>query len=910
MRRAVIAGMALALAATAHPAGAQAYREYRAERGDAGTIRGPIADFWFKIRSEWGGYLQQDPGPPPEGGQLDQDTLQTPPPTRVWVSLVHGDRLGRKSEGPLSVLYTEFLDEWKRAESRNWPYAQIYGRPWGRISTIGRRQNIIMIGTPWELPPVGPLAASLGIAVEKSLIQIGERRYRGDNLILVFIAPNPANPEKYALVVTGTGDEALLQAGSLPYGETDYVLFRGQRLLESGDFRKTPAALTPAGETPASWGSPEGWSAHGSHGGFSIRQSPHYSFWYETGRLDRGQVESIVKEKEAAWQDLVSRVAGQGEPSPLTWYLYPSVDRKIDETAREEVAHVDLPAGEVHTVYSPTQNVLEPYLDLQVLLHRAYGPTRVPRLERALAMALAPRFQGQEISALAARALERARAEEVSLLRSISEQNLLAPSDGVPTSLDVLLSGFMLHLMETHGRDATIGFVASASPRDVSGSFKATFGEDLSRAVGSFTASLDARAAAAPARRRGGRAAAEAAGAWRVPEEAQSLIRLRRDDDAAAALQEILAREPNHAGALAALARLRFRNGEFDDAERRARRALDLCAGAGRTEDCAEVEAWSRLTLGRVEALRGRHVAAQVELEHEAVTGGPDPVPTLAAYWLETMGLSRNQLTVVNHLKLEARVALRRLAWNDAERDLRKALEIDPTDGEAHKLLSEVYHKQHEYWAWMTRYLNAAHPDYNVIGRVFLPTQNAPFVSRVENFHSLDSYNDLVLKGNVELLKAQTLYAAEIQNLHAEGDRFLLEQRDVPEALAIYRRALELNPDFFLSHFLVGRCYFLLDRLDDARTSFQEVLFLRPADPLLLAWTHTYVGYIALEEDDLKGARKSFRQALQLYADGKVGTLARDGLDRIETILLLQPDGPAGASSGSGASGRGGHGKP
>jgi tetratricopeptide (TPR) repeat protein len=898
MRRAIVVGM-LMLAATASPARAQAYREYRAERGNAGTIRGPLADFWFKVRSEWGGYLQTSPGPPPEGGPLDQDTLLTPPPLRVWVSLVYGDRLGRRNEGPLSVLYTEFLEAFKRAESRNWPYAQIFGRPWGKMSGVGRRQNIIMIGTPWELPPVGPLAASLGITVEKGLIQIGERRYRGDNLILVFIAPNPGNPEKYALVITGTGDETLLQAGNLPYGETDYVLFRGERLLESGDFRKIPAALTPAGEAPASWGAPAGWSAHGSHGGFSIRQSKHYTLWHETGRLDRDQVEAIVEEKEGAWKDLVARVGGPKDPRPITWYLYPSVDRKIDETAREEAAHVDLPAGEVHAVFSPTQNVLEPYLDLQVLLHRAHGPTRVPRLERALAIAMAPHFQGQEVPALAARALEQARLEQVSLLRSINEQNLLAPSDGTPTSLDVLLAGFMRHLMETRGREETIAFVASASPRDISGSFRAVFDEDLPRAVSAYVAALDARAAAPPPMRRAraDRDAAAADGMWRFPEEARSLMRLRRDDDAAAEAERVLARDPDHAGALTALARLRFRNGAFDDAERCARRALDLCAGAGRGEDCAEIEAWSRLTLGRLEALRERHVAAQVELEHPTVTGGPAPVPTLAAYWLETMGLSRNQLTVVSHLKLEARVALRRLAWADAERDLRKALEIDPTDGEAHRLLSEVYHKQHEYWAWMTRYLNAAHPDYNVIGRIFLPESNAPFVTRVEALHSLDSYNDLVLKGNLELLKAQTLYAAEIQNLHAEGDRVLLEQRDIAGALGIYRRALELNPDFFLSHFLVGRCYFLLDRLDAARVSFGEVLYSRPSDALLLAWTHTYLGYIALEQDDLKGARRAFRQALQAVADGKVATLAREGLDRIETILLLQPDGPGGSTS-------------
>jgi len=269
------------------------------------------------------------------------------------------------------------------------------------------------------------------------------------------------------------------------------------------------------------------------------------------------------------------------------------------------------------------------------------------------------------------------------------------------------------------------------------------------------------------------------------------------------------------------------------------------------------------------------------------VTGGPAPVPTLADYWLSTMGQSRNQLTVITHLKREARVSLRNLDWTDAESDLKKALEIDPTDSESHKLLSEVYHKEHEYWSWQIRYLNEVHPDYNVLGQFFLTEDGAPIVYRAELLHTIDSFNDLVLKGNLELLKAQSLYAVEIQNLHAEGERYLIQERDTAAALGTYLRALELNTDFFLSHFLVGRCLFLMDRFEEARQSFEEVLKRRPEDPTVLSWTYTYLGYIALEAEELTTAKHAFEKALAQSAEGRSAALARDGLGRVNTIRLL-----------------------
>ncbi len=877
MRPRLAFAIALSMALAAVPAPAQIAEDPRDATTDIGTIRGPLSDFWVKVRSEWAGYLRTEGSTSVGAGPLNQNTRQTPAPNRVWVSLVHGDL---SNDTALSHLTKEFLDEWRVAEGRNWPYAQIHARPWKKMSRRGLEQNLIMIGTPWILPQVGPMAERLGFEISEGRIAIGKRRYHGDNLILVFIAPNPNKPEKYALVITGTSDEALLQASHLPYGETDYVLFQGRRLLESGYFEK---------ETETAWGAPYAYDAQWTHHGFAIRESAHYTFWYERDRIPRNELEDLAVLKDAIYDDLLKLLPPFEEKPPrLNYYLYPTVDRKIDETSRDDVVHIDFPSNAVHAVYSRTEQVVEPYLDLLLLMHRALGPTRVPRLERALAIALAPDFQGRDVNDLAGPIFEEARRSEADVLRALRDHDVMTPADGTPYPHDLLLASFMKGLVERHGREAAYRFISEASPQNLGKSFRGVYGDDIGDALNAWAARMPGDPEGK--RRKGRPSEPDQPQADTLVASGIELIRDRRDEEAIRTFEEAVRIRGDHPVALTYLARLRFRNGDFEAAEESCRRALGICRDASpRNTACSESTAWSRLTLGRIEALRGRLVAAHVELTHEAVSSGPPPVPTLAEYWLSTMGQSRNQLTIVSHLKREARVSLRNLDWKEAEEELKRALKIDPTDGEAHKLLSEVYHKHHEYWAWQIRYLNEVHPDYEVLGRVFVPLEFAPISLGVQPLHTLDSFNDLVLKGNLELMKAQKFYAVEIQNLHTEGDRLLIERRNVDRALEVYLQALELNPEFFLSHFLIGRCLFLMDRREEARQSFEEVLARRPTDPLVLAWTHTYLGYLALEEDDLIEAQHCFRRALALADAGKVADLAREGLGRVSTIRMLQP---------------------
>src|SRR5262249_40986123 len=112
---------------------------------------------------------------------------------------------------------------------------------------------------------------------------------------------------------------------------------------------------------------------------------------------------------------------------------------------------------------------------------------------------------------------------------------------------------------------------------------------------------------------RSGKAVSPAEGASPPEDDAytRGLEAMRRREDAAAVtlMEEPPPRRPDDPAALWALGRLHFRHGDFDAARTRAVAALATCAAAPR-DACRETDAWSHLTLGRIEAVRGRHIAA------------------------------------------------------------------------------------------------------------------------------------------------------------------------------------------------------------------------------------------------------------------------------------------------------------
>src|SRR5919199_1412255 len=111
-----------------------------------------------------------------------------------------------------------------------------------------------------------------------------------------------------------------------------------------------------------------------------------------------------------------------------------------------------------------------------------------------------------------------------------------------------------------------------------------------------------------------------------------------------------------------------------------------------------------------------------------------------------------------------------------------------------------------------------------------------------------------------------------------EGDR-LLESGTLEEAIAAYRRAIELNPDLSWSHHNLGEALEKLGQLDEAIAAYRRASELEPyAD-----WIQYRLGEVLQQRTqlDLGGAIVSYRRAIELNPDD---------VQAYRKLLQIQPD--------------------
>ena len=85
------------------------------------------------------------------------------------------------------------------------------------------------------------------------------------------------------------------------------------------------------------------------------------------------------------------------------------------------------------------------------------------------------------------------------------------------------------------------------------------------------------------------------------------------------------------------------------------------------------------------------------------------------------------------------------------------------------------------------------------------------------------------------------------------------------EALAICEEGMEKHPDYASGQVVSGKCLYDLDRHDDARAAFQEVLRIDHNNLVALK----FLGMIDAESGDLESARAHFQRILVLDPDNK-----------------------------------------
>ena len=588
-------------------------------------LHGPISDFWDKVKRDWADRLPS----------LNRGPLQT----FVWVAMVW--------DAPDDVPLRAVVDELQQREARRWVRSQMTKHRYRELTrrdlrkTQAMRQNLVLMGTPEDNDLVARALEPTPLKVGEGFVSIGPRRISGDSLLLVCIVPSPLAPGRYALVMTGSSPEAVLAATDVPFGDSDYILYRGRKVIDRGFFSWNADRVSADAVAKQ--------KSFVEHFGWTTARSRHFRIKFDDNTVTGGAAEAAGRELDAALERAASFF---GIPAariePIDYFLYASLDELLVQTGDTRMAHLDRVAMSVHAVG------VETTLPAAVLLRRsddwgARGEIELPGLALALRLASQEAFEGRSLSDWAAVS---ARERDYMPMDLLMARRPAAPESGDLSLLDA--AAFARWLVTTEGPGRVASFYREARKPDYHEQFSKVFGRSISQAEKQWLATVTHAGPAQRAR------PAPRAGGDQAPD----------------------------AGTLKDL----FRSGRHAEAMDLARRILSAAQAS------PEDRAWARVTLGRIHAIQGRRASAMAELRSADIERGSETVQVLAAYWLETLGQPLNRRAAHAVLQQQAAIDLMNFDWDKAEAALRAILADDPLSREAHAALSEVYFSKYQYW--------------------------------------------------------------------------------------------------------------------------------------------------------------------------------------------------------------------
>lgn len=795
-------------------------------RWEGCDLRGPLSDFWPKVVRDWS---RRIPG-------LNWGPSQT----AMWVSLVYGQM--DPSDGGEG--WERFIRRWGGVQEWNWARSETWKRPYSRAakggeSRLALRQHLILAGTISSNPYLVKSLERVGIRAEPSSFEISGRRYEGEDLVLVALGPSPFAEGKYALSIASIQPRALRVLQELPFGETDYILFRGRHAVESGFFEKPNCRRWKPARSP---------SLSPDHRGWTTLETTHFLFRFDPSRSPWERVKALSLREERALGEVRSSLRLPDGGERIIVFLYASSDEKFRETGDGGPVHLDAGSYAQHRLQGDEP---EPYLSAMVLLLRQLGAAGSSMLRLSLSLATSGSFEGRPLADWAARLLETEPRVDWEALFDISEDRL-----DKDLKQGLAAASFVRFLMEEGRLGSLKQLYRNSREGAVAAHFRDLMGESLSHAAQRWSRSIR-EGEAAP------RSGSEPPPAPVTDDEtiqgplgqARALFLQRQDAEARREIERILGIAPGLAEAHLLLARLAFRNGDSDTAEREAAAALSL-----NPRDAALLS-WAHVTRGRAEAMRGHLSVAALELRDPALARGPEGPRLLADLWLESLGLSPNRKVVEEQLRQEARADLQNFDWDGAEKKILAILSANPHNPEAHFQLSQVYLSKHNTWMERAQLVNELHPSTSLLDPEF--------------------YNFLADRADLEMRKGMALALPDYAAERAEGDPYQVDAARLMKKSDLYDPSLRMEGDSPLEyhpHFFRGRALFFASDWARAGEELRLSLSFDGGHQRIVAWDLVYLGFVDHFTGDVRSACAHFEAARRLKMGGKPAAAARKGI--------------------------------
>lgn len=201
-----------------------------------------------------------------------------------------------------------------------------------------------------------------------------------------------------------------------------------------------------------------------------------------------------------------------------------------------------------------------------------------------------------------------------------------------------------------------------------------------------------------------------------------------------------------------------------------------------------------------------------------------------------------------------------------AEDSLRRALAVQPVYPEASYLLGLVLYQVNDFRGAIAEAEKALHEN--------------PFLTEAHNVIGM-AYgkmgdSDRALR-EFEIVKGDVSYPTP-EVAHFNIGKVLWEKQACGEAVIHFRRALDVNPNFWRAWYLLGDCQEQIGQMDLARQSYEKALSFQPNEVAVMY----RLGYICFESRDRACARQWFMKVRELSPGSEMGGGAREYLRQMD----------------------------
>ena len=203
--------------------------------------------------------------------------------------------------------------------------------------------------------------------------------------------------------------------------------------------------------------------------------------------------------------------------------------------------------------------------------------------------------------------------------------------------------------------------------------------------------------------------------------------------------------------------------------------------------------------------------------------------------------------------------------YDEAISNYQRAINLDPKQPDVYDSLGQVQSLQGDYTAAIASYQKAIDLG---IANPFWTYQNLG--DALNQLGRLDEAQAAYQQGpkvkaevneNIEVPSPPKLLDKTEDNswleVHNQGDKYFIE-KDWSQAIAFYQQAIELNPNYFWSHYNLGRALSQLQRWSEALVHYQKALELQPSNELLIVLLQE-LGHIFEQLGDYEQAISAYR---------------------------------------------------